>query len=137
MNRSVRESAEKKRILSASLSMSILLFDTRDELIRVDLMHVVYFEADDNYTSVYFSNGAKVMLLCSLTKMEELIDEKEKVHHFIRVGKRYIVNQLCILQINTIKKKLVLTSFDAPQLYVLSVSKEALKNLKELYLGNE
>ena len=119
--------------------MSILLFETRDELIRVDLMHVVYFEADDNYTSVYFSNGAKVMLLCSLTKMEELIDEKEKgkVHPFIRVGKRYIVNQLCILQINTVKKKLVLTSFDAPQLYVLSVSKEALKSLKELYLGNE
>lgn len=119
--------------------MSILLFDTRDELVRVDLMHVVYFEADDNYTSVHFSNGAKVMLLCSLAKMEELIDEKEqgKAHPFIRVGKRYIVNQSCILQINTIKKKLVLTSFDTPQLYALSVSKEALKNLKELYAGKE
>lgn len=119
--------------------MSILLFETRDELVRVDLMHVVYFEADDNYISVYFSNGAKVILLCSLTRMEEMIDEKEKgkAHPFIRVGKRYIVNKLCILQINTVKKKLILTSFGAPQLYVLSVSKEALKNLKELYVGKE
>ena len=134
MNRSVRESAGLNRILSAYLSMSILLFDTRDELVRVDLMHVVYFEADDNYTSVHFSNGTKVMLLCSLTKMEELIDENEETHPFIRVGKRYIVNQSCILQINTVKKKLILTSFDTPQLYTLSVSKEALKNLKELYV---
>jgi len=119
--------------------MSILLFNTRDELVRVDLMHVVYFEADDNYTYVYFSNGAKVVLLCSLTSMEQLISEKlkGKVRPFIRIGKRYIVNSSCILQINVLKKKLILTSFNTPQLFVLSISKEALKNLKDLYVKKD
>ena len=120
---------------SLEVSMSILLFNTRDELVRVDLMHVVYFEADDNYTSVCFSNGVKVVLLHSLTGMEQLINEKMKgkPQPFIRIGKRYIVNSSCILQINVLKRKLILTSFHTSQLFTLSISKEALKALKELY----
>lgn len=116
-------------------TMEILLFNTRDELLRVSLKHVVYFEADGNYTHIYFSNGAKAALLYSLSNMEQLIDEKlkGKVQPFIRIGKKYIVNSSCIFQINTLKQKLILTSFDMPQLYTLAVSKEALKSLKELY----
>ena len=115
-----------------------LLFNTRDELIRVNLKYVVYFEADDNYTHIYFSNGVKASLLCTLSNMEQLIDEKMKkqVQPFIRIGKRYIVNSSCIFQINTLRKKLFLTSFNSPQLYTLSVSKEALKKLKDLYVSN-
>jgi DNA-binding LytR/AlgR family response regulator len=115
--------------------MEILLFNTRDELLRVSLKHVVYFEADGNYTHIYFSNGAKATLLYSLSHMEHLIDEKlkGKVQPFIRIGKKYIVNSSCVFQINTLKQKLILTNFDTPQLYTLAVSKEALKSLKELY----
>ena len=67
--------------------------------------------------------------------MEHLIDEKlkGKVQPFIRIGKRYIVNSACVFQINISKQKLILTSFDTPQLYTLSVSKEALKSLKDVY----
>ena len=120
---------------SLEVSMSILLFNTRDELVRVDLMHVVYFESDDNFTSVCFSNGVKVVLLYSLTGMERLINErmKGKMQPFIRVGKRYIVNSSYILQINVLKRKLILASFNTSQLFTLSISKEALKALKELY----
>lgn len=115
--------------------MNVLYFSSRDELIRVDLEHVVYFEADDNYVHINFSNGAKVVLLHTLTGVEQLIDEKmtARAHPFVRIGKRYIINTSCILQINTLKRKLTLTCFDTPRLYTLSVSKEALKNLKELY----
>ena len=49
------------------------------------------------------------------------------------IGKKYIVNSSCIFQINTLKQRLILTSFDTPLLYTLAVSKEALKSLKELY----
>ena len=113
--------------------MEILLFNTRDELIRVNLKYVVYFEADDNYTHIFFSNGVKATILNTLSNMERLIDEKlnGKPQPFIRIGKRYIVNSLCIFQVNTLKKRLLLTSFEYPQLFTLSVSKEALKTLKE------
>lgn len=115
--------------------MEILLFNTRDEMLRVSLKHVVYFEADGNYTHIHFSNGAKATLLYSLSKMEQVIDEKLKgqLQPFIRIGKRYIVNSSCIFQINILKQKLLLTSFDTPQLFTLTVSKDALKSLKDLY----
>ena len=112
-----------------------LLFNTRDELTRVDLSYVVYFEADGNYTHIIFSNGCKVMLLVSLANIEHLIDDvlKGQVQPFIRIGKSYIVNSRFIFQINLLKQKLFLTNFLSPQIFTLSVSKEALKNLKELY----
>ncbi len=115
--------------------MEILLFNTRDELIRVNLKYVVYFEADGNYTHIIFSNAAKATLLYSLGSIEKLIDEKLKgqAQTFIRIGKRYIVNSACVFQINTLRQKLLLTNFEAPHLFSLSVSKEALKSLKNLY----
>lgn len=116
-----------------------LFFSTRDELIKINLRHVIFCEADDNYSHVYFSNGVKATLLCTLSNLEQLIDEKlkGKAQPFVRIGKRYIVNTTYIFQINTLRKKLLLTSFYSPQLYTLSVSKEALKKLKDLYLSNK
>ncbi len=112
-----------------------LLFNTRDELTRVNLSHVAYFEADGNYTHIVFANGCKVMLLVSLLQIEHLIDDvlKGQVQPFIRIGKRYIVNSSFIFQINVLKQKLLLANFHSPQIFTLSISKEALKNLKELY----
>lgn len=114
---------------------SVLLFNTRDELTRVNLTDVIYFEADGNYTHIVFSNGCKAMLLIGLSKIEHLIDTvlKGQVQPFIRIGKRYIVNSSAIFQINVLKQKLLLTNFKTPQVFTLSVSKEALKNLKNLY----
>lgn len=112
-----------------------LLFNTRDELTKVDLEYVVFFEADSNYTHVMLSNGCKTILLISLTEIEHLIDDvlKGQVQPFIRIGKRYIVNSRFIFQINVLKQKLLLTNFNAPHIFTLSISKEALKNLKNLY----
>ena len=115
--------------------MDTLLFNTRDELVRVSLKHVVYFEADGNYTNIYFENGQKVTLLSGLGNIERLLDEKlrGKIQPYIRIGRQYIVNSARIFQINTLRQKLVLTNFDTPNVFTLSVSKEALKSLKELY----
>ena len=118
---------------------SQLLFNTRDEFTRVDLRHVAYFEADGNYTQVMFSNGCKVMLLVSLRGIEHLIDDvvRGQTRPFIRIGKRYIVNSSFILQINVLKQKLLLTDFSSPQVFALSISKEALKKLKDLYTNTK
>lgn len=115
--------------------MNTLLFNTRDELIRVSLSHVVYFEADGNYTQIFFDKGQKSTILYSLTKLETLLDEKlrGKKQPFIRIGKRYIINSAFVFQINVLKQRLVLTNFDTSNVFTLSVSKEALKNLKDLY----
>ena len=119
-------------------STTTLFFNTRDELIKVKLDRVAYFEADANYCHVFFINGAKAVLLTSLVNIEKLISEKfhDNEVNFIRIGKRHIVNSRYIFQINTQRQRLSLTDFISPTVFDLSISKEALKNLKQLYTDN-
>ena len=112
-----------------------LFFNSRDELVRVKLDKVAYFEADANYCHVMFINGARATILTSLVNIEKLLGEQFKPDKplFIRIGKRYIVNKNYIFQINVLRQKLILTDFITPVVLEINVSKEALKNLKALY----
>lgn len=114
----------------------ILLFNTRDELTRIRLDRVCYFESDGNYTTVYFSNGVKTSLLTSLVHLEELISDVFAGNRnvFIRISKKYIVNSAYIFQINVLRQRLILSDLAGPTVYTLPVSKEALKSLKSLYM---
>ena len=111
----------------------IIYFNSRDELLRVDLSSVVYFEADGNYTKFISVNGLTSIICMNLGKMEELLSLrfKDMPGTFVRIGKRYIVNMKHVYKINTLKQELTLsdqTSFTM----TLSISKVALKALKEL-----
>lgn len=119
-------------------SETTLFFNTRDEMIKVKLDRVAYFEADSNYCHVVFINGAKAMLLTSLVNIETFLAEKFRgdTPMFVRIGKKYIVNRQKIFQINIPRQRLVLTDFVSTNVFELSISKEALKNLKQLYTAN-
>lgn len=114
---------------------NILLFSTRDELTRIRLERVMYFEADANYTKVVFSNGVTATLLTSLVHLEKLISGVliEKNSIFVRIGKRYIINSAYLFQINVLRQRLVLSDLASPYTATLSVSKDALRKLKALY----
>lgn len=114
---------------------NILLFSTRDELTRIRLERVMYFEADANYTKVVFSNGVTATLLTSLVHLEKLIAGVliEKNSIFVRIGKRYIINSAYLFQINVLRQRLVLSDLAYPYTATLSVSKDALRKLKALY----
>lgn len=103
---------------------------------RLRLDRVCYFEADGNYTTAYFRNGVKTSLLTSLVHLEELIADifSGSRNVFVRIGKKYIINSAYVFQINVLRQRLVLTDLYSPTVYTLPVSKEALKNLKALYL---
>ncbi len=115
--------------------ISYLYFNTRDELTRINLYDVAYFEADGNYTHVILMNGCKTTILVSLSTIEHLIDNQlaGKVRFFVRIGRSYIVNSNHIFQINVLKQKLILTDVSSTNVFTLNISKEALKALKELY----
>lgn len=119
-------------------SETTLFFNTRDEMVKVRLERVAYFEADSNYCHVIFINGAKATLLTSLVNIEDLLTERFKGESpmFIRIGKRYIVNRQYIFQINIPRQRLLLTDYITPGIMEISISKEALKNLKLLYTNN-
>ena len=119
-------------------SDTTLFFNTRDEMIKVRLERVAYFEADSNYCHVMFINGAKATLLTSLVNIEGLLTEQFKGDNpmFIRIGKRYIVNKRYIFQINFPRQRLILTDYVTPGVMEISISKDALKNLRQLYKLN-
>lgn len=116
-------------------SETTLYFNTRDEMIKVKLERVAYFESDSNYCHVTFINGARATLLTSLLNIEQLLAERfqDSTPMFVRIGKKYIVNRQYIFQINVLRQRLILTDYATPNIIELAISKEALKNLKQLY----
>lgn len=114
----------------------MLYFNTRDELIRVDLRNVGYFKADRNYTDVYFLNGHHVTLPAKLIAIEQMLDDdriKGRTIPFVRIGRSLIVNIAYIIHINLPKQELVLSDMSTPGILKVSVQKEALRRLKELF----
>lgn len=113
--------------------MTPVIFNTRDELIKVDIDKMVYAMAEDNYVHMHFRNGQKVMVCMTLQSLEKLILSViaiDKKGVFIRIGRRYIVNINYIMQISLPKQQLVLSDLDMMRPVVLTSSKEALKTIK-------
>lgn len=75
--------------------INILYFNTRDEMLRVDLRKVLYFKADRNYTDVYFVNGVHVTLPTGLMSIEQMLENDKlrgRTMPFVRLGRSLIVN---------------------------------------------
>ncbi len=109
-----------------------LVIKTRDELLRIKIGQILYFEADRNYTKLWLSNGIQFTFAINIGKIEELLSSQlvgiDSV--LARVGKSHIINKNHILQINLPKQKLLLLT-DEGKPRELTVSKDPLKQLKE------
>lgn len=110
-----------------------ILFNNRDELLRIEVGKIVYFEADGNYTHIVSRNKMRATLGMSLTKTEQVLTQQlgERAQVFMRVGKRFIVNLNNVYSINLAKQYLILTDQEHFA-YQLPISKEALRKMKEL-----
>lgn len=114
-----------------------MIIKTRDELLRIKIGQILYFEADRNYTKLSLSNGIQFTFAINIGKIEELL-EKQVIGSreiLIRVGKSHIINKNHILQINLPKQKLLLVGQDGKP-RELGISKERLRVLKDA-LENE
>ncbi len=114
-----------------------LHLNTRDEFLRIDISKIVYFEADGNYTNIVLSNQLKGVVCMNLAHMQQVLSEKLKEHAnvFARVGKKYIINHTYVYQINVLKQKLTLSDGENFT-YQLDISRDALKNLKDIYVAS-
>lgn len=109
-----------------------LMIRTRDELLRIKIGQILYFEADRNYTKLLLSNGIQFTFAINIGKIEELLEKQVSGSNdmLVRVGKSHIINKTHILQINLPKQKLLLlTQEGKPR--ELVISKDPLKQLKE------
>ena len=49
-----------------------LIIKTRDELLRIKIGQILYFEADRNYTKLLLSNGIQFTFAINIGKIEEI-----------------------------------------------------------------
>ena len=109
-----------------------LMIKTRDELLRINIEHILYFEADRNYTKLLLAECIQFTFAVNIGKIEEMLTAQISDLNtiLIRVGKSYIVNKKHILQINLPKQKLLLLANEGKP-RELTVSKEPLRALKD------
>lgn len=114
---------------------STLIFQSRDELAKVELSKVVYFESNSNYTKVFYSNGCTLSIIASLSFVENLLNDKKCSYakKFFRVGRFLIINTDYLFRVNIIHQQLILTDGIRSQPFVLKASKMSLRELKNLY----
>jgi len=109
-----------------------LVFRTRDELVRIKIERILYFEAERNYTKLVLTNGIQFVFAVNLGKIEELLQQQIANYStaLVRVGKSFIINKNHVLQISMLKTKLLFSAADG-KAKELIVPKEPLKILKE------
>ncbi len=112
-----------------------IFFNSRDELHRIEVSKIVYFEADGNYTDIVMVNKLRASICMNLGEMEKVlaIQLGDQSKMFMRIGKRFIINMQYVYQINVLKQHLILSDYDHFAFQV-SISKEALKKMKDLML---
>ncbi len=114
----------------------LLLFNTRDQLLRLDIARVVYFEADGNYTHVVAMNKLKSTIGATLARTEAALEQQlgEQARRFMRVGKRFIVNLDFVYSVDLAHQRLVMSDM-ATFAFQLPVSKDALRRMRELIVA--
>lgn len=119
------------------MATEYLCLNSRDELLRLDVSQIVYFEADGNYTNIVLANRLRGVVCMNLSNMQQMLTSqlKHKASGFARVGKRYIVNLNYIYSIQILKQCLVLSD-QHTFAFSLNISKDALKNLRDIMLQN-
>ena len=72
-----------------------LIIKTRDELLRIKIGQILYFEADRNYTKLLLSNGIMFTFAINIGKIEELLEKQVAGSNetLMRVGKSHIINK--------------------------------------------
>ncbi|GHT54917.1 hypothetical protein FACS189451_01890 [Bacteroidia bacterium] len=110
-----------------------LVFKTRDELVRIKIERILYFEAERNYTKLVLTNGIQFVFSVNLGKIEEILEAQIPNYNsvLLRVGKSFIINKNYVLQISLPKNKLLFEAADG-KTRELIVPKEPLKQLKEV-----
>ena len=109
-----------------------LIIKTRDELLRIRIEQILYFEADRNYTKLILNNGIQFTFAINIGKIEEILENQVTGCKMIlmRAGKSHIINKNHILQINLPRQKLLLLTAEG-KARELIISKDPLKVLKD------
>jgi DNA-binding LytR/AlgR family response regulator len=110
------------------MSMNLCL-GGHDEMYVINLEMVMYFQADDHYSHVFYATGATFMVSFGLSQIVTFITEQYPLQSkFLRLGRKYIVNMSFLFHINTIKQTILLTDLNGAT-HSLHIAKPVLRDL--------
>lgn len=58
-----------------NMDSQFIVFNTKTELLRLDVSKIVYFEGDGNYTQIVTINKLKAVVCLNLSQMEKYLAE--------------------------------------------------------------
>lgn len=126
----LKESAFKYKALQDNLKNKEeekkLVIQTRSKLISLNLVSIVYLEADENYTHITIVDlNKKFLVTKTLKEFEETLCEE--TGNFIRIHKKFIVNMSYIKQVDN-KTECTILLNDGTRLEVSRRKKQLLLN---------
>ena len=110
-----------------------IIISSTNELVRVLPERIVYISSDGNYSTMVLHDKTEHLFTFNLSHFQKLLEKqlKDEASQFIRIGKSLIINRDYIYRINLTKQQLVMSDMALNQAFMLSASKEALKQLKQ------
>lgn len=114
------------------MTSKILIVNNNNELLRVSSERIAYIISDGNYCTLVLTDKQERVFAINLSSFQNIIEKqlKAEAQDFIRIGKSLIVNRNYIFYINPSKQQLILSGQNFSDLFDLTASKEALKQLK-------
>lgn len=111
-----------------------IIISSTNELVRVLPQRIVYISSDGNYSTMVLHDKTEQLFTFNLSHFQKIIEMqlKEDARTFIRIGKSLIINKEYIYKINMGRQQLVLSDMALNESFMLSASKEALRQLKIL-----
>lgn len=104
-------------------------FSIRNELYIVNCNNVLYLQADDHYTQVYYPSGAHFMIPFGLSHVMEKVCLVLSEDPFLkRVSRKFVVNVRAIFHINTMKEVVLLSDAHGGN-HEIHVPKKTLQDL--------
>ena len=118
--------------------MRKVLFNSRDELISIDLEKVACIKANGNYSTLYYISQREVMLSFGISKVYELILNAHLTEsQFVRIGRSLIINQAYLERIDVLKQQIILADgtviFDGKEKRSNEIRVSVPKNLLKAY----
>lgn len=81
----------------------------RDEFFVIDLDTVIYFKAEDHYTSVFYGKDVKQLLPFGLSQLEKSINcLHEGERQFLRVGRSHLLSMSRIVHASVVKESVTM-----------------------------
>lgn len=89
---------------------SVLKIRNKSEVLYLSLDNILYFQADGNYSNVYFADGSVLSTLsyqrAEIARMMDGQLPKDVRENFVLLGKSYLINKVHVLRIQPSRRLL-------------------------------